>query len=73
MDAVRAAIQAMLDDEGSGWQLSQSLVVIVGLERLSENGFESVPWQFQPEDQPSWVTAGLLDAADELRHFCVED
>ncbi len=72
MEMLRAALQKMLDEEGDGWQLSQHLVVVVGLERLTAGGFESTAWSFWPDGQSDYVTNGLLNAACALPDY-VED
>lgn len=72
LEMLRAALQRMLDEENDGWQLSQHLVVIVGLERLTNGGIESTAWSYWPESQAAYVTAGLLDAACEVPNY-VED
>lgn len=66
---VRAAIQALLDAHGDGWSLAQ-VVVCMGLERVSADGVESIPWMWTPPDQPDWMTGGLLESAMELRDYC---
>ena len=67
MDAVRAAIQALLDSDGEGWQVGQ-WVAVVGIERLQDGGgVEATTWYFTEPYQAEWMTAGLLAAAKELR------
>ena len=63
---IRAAIQAMLDSCGGGWQVAQ-YVVVMGLERVHDGQIESSPWMWAPPHQPDWQTDGLLEAAIELR------
>jgi hypothetical protein len=71
-DAVRAAIQAVLDGEGDGYHVAQ-FVVCMGIERVSAGGeIESAPWVWAPPSQPDWMTGGLLDSAKEL-HESLED
>ncbi len=66
--AIRAAIQAMLDRYGDGWQVAQ-FVVALGLEKVGPDGdLESIPWVYAPTGQPDWQTDGLLEAAIDLRH-----
>lgn len=71
--AIHAAIQALLDEQGDGYHLSQ-FVVSMGLERVTENGtIESTSWVWAPDHQPGWMNVGLLneglclmtDAVDE--------
>lgn len=65
--AVRAAVQAILDDSGDGYQVSQ-LVVCMGLERVSTVGeLESSAWYWAPPSQPDWMTGGLIETAYWLR------
>lgn len=73
MSDIRAALQAMLDQHGDGWQVAQ-FVVALGLERVNADGeLESSPWIYAPAQQPEWQTDGLMDAAMELRHCEVDD
>lgn len=65
-DDLRAAIQAWLDSQGDGWTLAQC-VIVMGLERVTDDGVESTPWLWAPPDQPEWITDGLLIAAEQLR------
>ena len=64
--AIRAAVQALLDAYGDGWQCAQ-MVVVMGLERVGDGTIESSPWLWCPPSQPDWQTDGLLEAAIELR------
>lgn len=64
--AIRAAIQAMLDAEGDGWQCAQ-FVIAMGLERVNDGEIESSPWLWKPRGQPEWQTDGLLEAAVAMR------
>jgi hypothetical protein len=65
---LRAAIQAVLDaDDSEGWSLAQ-FTVAMGVERIGPNGLvESASWLWSPPEQAEWMTAGLLEAAIELR------
>ena len=73
MSDIHAAIQAMLDAHGDGWQVAQ-YVVCLGLERVGPDGeLESSPWIYTPQQQPDWMTDGLLEAAAEMRHCEVDD
>lgn len=64
--AVRAAVQAILDAEGDGWNVAQ-VVVCMGLEKFNANGqIESIPWLWSPPSQPDWMTQGLLESATDL-------
>ena len=64
-EAVRAALQAILEAEGDGFQVSQ-FVVVMGLERFNaEGGIDSTAWTWAPDSQPAWMTDGLLDSATE--------
>lgn len=66
MDGIKAAIQAYLDSEGEGWNVSQ-WVLAMGLERVNESGeLESLAWYCAPKDQADWHTKGLLQNASEL-------
>ena len=70
---IRAALQAMLDQYGDGWQVAQ-FVVCLGLEKVNTDGeLESTPWVYAPPGQPDWQTDGLLEAAAEMRHCEVDD
>lgn len=57
--AIRAAVQAMLDDEGDGYQCGQ-IVIAIGLERVTEDGVQAIAWPWVPPDQADWQTRGLL-------------
>lgn len=73
--AIRAAVQAVLDAEGDGYQVAQ-LVVGMGLERISDGAVESTAWVWSPPDQPHWQTTALLHEALELheaRTDCDDD
>lgn len=66
-DAIRAAVQAMLDACGDGYQAGQ-IVVAMGLERVGPDGtVEAIPWCWAPDDQADWQTSALLEAALDLR------
>lgn len=69
---VRAAVQAVLDAAGDGYQVAQ-FVVCMGLEKLTPDGVESTSWFWTPPGQPDWMTAGLIDAALEIREWSRED
>lgn len=69
MDEVRAAIQRVLDASGDGWQLGASLVIVMGIERLTDKGIEATAWYLHPPEQPDWATDGLLNAVLDLREF----
>lgn len=65
MDAVRQAIQALLDANTTdpGWQVDQ-LVLVLGVERVrGDGGVDSGVWVIAPADQPAWQTNGLIDDA----------
>lgn len=65
-DRIRAAIQAMLDDLGGGWQCAQH-VVAIGLERIDSGGhIETAACCWSPPGQPDWMTTGLLGRAVDL-------
>ena len=64
-DALRAAIQGLLDAHGDHWQLAEHLVVMA-LERVGDDGIESVVWYWSPADQAGWKNAGLLEAAARM-------
>jgi len=64
-EGVRTALQAILEAEGDGYQVSQ-FVVVMGLERFTSAGqIESTAWTWAPDWQPAWMTDGLLDSATE--------
>ncbi|AXH46876.1 hypothetical protein I5G67_gp038 [Mycobacterium phage Aminay] len=66
-DGIRAAIEAMLDESGDGYQLGQ-LVIVMSLEHINADGqIETVPWLWAPPDQAEWMTDGLLSTALDLR------
>lgn len=68
IQAIRAAVQALLDaDEDCGWVCEQ-LVVCMGLERIVDGRVEAVPWVWAPPEQPDWQTTGLLHEAVGLLH-----
>ena len=67
LEQLRHALQRMLDEEGDGWQLSQHVVVVVGLERVNSGGIESTAWSFWPDGQADYITTGLLDTAMDQR------
>ena len=64
-DRLRAVIQEILDDDGDGWMLTQ-FVLCLGIERVAD-GVESAAWYWAPPEQAEWMTAGLLEAAREIR------
>lgn len=68
-DRLREAIQAIIDDEGTGenWCLSQ-FIVVMGLERVDVQGnLEATAWYWCPAHQPDWMTTGLLETGMEMR------
>lgn len=65
-EAIRAAIQATLDEAGDGWTLTQH-VVCMGLERVTDGGIEAAAWYWTPPGQPEWMTDGLIEQAARLR------
>lgn len=66
-EAIRAAIQAILDEEGDGWNAAQ-IVVCMSLERVTTDGIvETTPWIWWPPHQADWMTDGLLSSAFDLR------
>lgn len=70
--AIRAAVQAILDDAGDGYHCAQ-VVICMGLERITAAGqIESTPWVWAPESQPDWMTDGLLESAITIR-ICADD
>lgn len=70
--AVRAAVQAILDAAGDGYQAAQ-FVVCMGLERINAAGeLEATPWLWAPPSQPDWMTGGLLESAYGL-HMDAEE
>lgn len=73
MDEIRAAIQRVLDVAGDGWHLGANFIVVMGLERLTNGGIETTAWYLHPQDQPDWITDGLLWAVDQMRESADED
>ncbi len=71
-DRVRAALQALLDELGDGYHVSQ-FVVCMGLERVYAGEIESTSWVWSPEDQPGWMTAGLLGEGLQLLNYSDTD
>lgn len=66
---IRAAVQALLDEHGDGWELGQ-IVIAMGLERVTADGrLESSAWVWAPAEQADWMTTGLLDEAQDLRAY----
>lgn len=63
---LRDAIQAVLDEQGDGWDIGQ-YVLALGLERIRDGVIESTAWVWAPPQQPEWQTDGLLLAACDLR------
>jgi len=48
VDAIGAAIQALFNADGDGWQVGQ-WVAIVGIERMRDDGtVEATSWYFAP-------------------------
>lgn len=73
LDALRAALQALLDYEGDGWHVGH-YVVVLGIERVGEdNTVESGVWTAAPKDQAEYVSTGLLETAVTFRSACVCD
>ena len=69
MDRIKDAIQALLNELGDGWTVSQ-YVVAMGRERIDSDGnVEGVPWCWSPPDQPGWQTLGLLERACTEIHY----
>lgn len=66
--AIKAAIQAMLDEqENDGYMVAQ-IVIGMALERLNADGhIVSIPWVWSPPEQPDWQTTALLEAAADLQ------
>lgn len=72
-DHVRAAVQNILDAAGDGYQVAQ-MVICMGLERVTADGdIEATSWFWTPPSQPDWMTAGLIEAALEIREWSRED
>ena len=65
--SIRAAIQALFDADGEGWQVGQ-WVAIVGIERVRDDNIESTSWYVHPPDQAEWMTDGLLESVITMRH-----
>lgn len=72
-DRVRKALQDLLDAEGDGWHMSH-FVVILGLEKISEDGeVMTSAWVTGPVGQPDYVTDGLIATAQDLRDDSCDD
>lgn len=72
-EAVRAAVQAVLDDAGDGYHASQ-FVICMGLERFNADGeLEGIAWLWAPPSQPDWMTGGLIESAYQLRRDAADD
>ena len=66
-DRLRSALQYLLNCEGDGWQLSH-YVVVLGLQRMdARGGVENTVWMTVPQEQPDYVTDGLVTASEEMR------
>ena len=64
---IRAAVQALLDQAGDGWDAAQ-IVVCMGLERITAAGdIESTPCVWAPSGQADWMTDGLIETAITIR------
>ena len=74
-ERLRAAIQALLDQEGDGYALAH-YVVVMGIEKMdtSTGRVTTAAWLAKPEDQADYITDGLLSSADDIRAFAdIED
>lgn len=71
-ERVREALQALLDELGDGYHVSQ-FVVCMGLERVFGGEIESTSWVWSPEEQPGWMTAGLLGEGLQLLNYSEDD
>ena len=67
-DALRKAIQDLLDTYQDGWLVSD-YVVCLGLERMHGSELESGTWHYAPPDQADWKTGALIQRAVEARDF----
>lgn len=66
-DAIRQALQYLLDCEGDGWQLSH-WVAAVGLQKIDNDGtIANTAWVVAPIGQAEYISDGLLAAAEEMR------
>ena len=66
-DHLKIALQYLLDCEGDGYQLAH-YVLAVGLQRMDQTGsITSTAWLVAPAEQADYITAGLLDSAEEMR------
>ena len=66
-DAIRAALQYLLDCEGDGWQLSH-WVTAVGLTKMDASGaITNTTWVVAPGEQADYISDGLLTAAADMR------
>lgn len=61
-DPIQKALQDICNNEGEGWTVAH-YAVAVGLERMGEEGVESLTYVHCPNEQPEYVTKGLLDVA----------
>lgn len=66
-DRLRASLQYLLDCEGDGYQLAH-YAVVMGLQKMDSSGVVSnTTWMAVPQDQPDYVTDGLVQAAEDMR------
>lgn len=72
-EKITAAIQALLDEYGDGWNLGQ-FVLALALERVTPDGrLESTVWTWAPTEQADWMSSGLLEEARDLQAYAVQD
>jgi hypothetical protein len=72
-DPMRRVIQAILDETGEGWTVSD-FCVPMGLERINSAGqFEQVPWMYTPTYQADYITDGLILKAGEWQCTHVDE
>lgn len=67
-EGVRAALQALLDaEDNEGWLLNH-YVVVMGVQKIDADGkLKATSWMTAPDDQADYITAGLLEAADDIQ------
>jgi hypothetical protein len=71
VDAIRDAIQALLDAEGDGWTLAQH-VIVSGLERIENGRIVTTYWCWTPPGQADWMTTGLLEEVVASREIVAD-
>ncbi len=65
-DPMADGIQERLNNESEGWILAD-FVVIVGVARATDNGWERRAFLYEAEGQADYVTDGLVGKVQELQ------